>query len=404
MLCQSVFSHITHENLAVIELKEQIVHEHLAMLICYYTEEYSCERLRESFQTHFPGIPIHGSSSCRAIMTDKGYHSGPVIGVFAIYDSGSNAYGTGISHINTAECDITATMFYTLNMALKNADRIGEVPSLILLHATPGHEESIIKAIDEKFGTLVPIIGGSAADNQVEGNWSIFTNQGTSKQGVSLTVFFSSQSIFTAFSAGHTPTELTGTVTKVRGREILEIDNLPASQVYRDWTKIHLDESERNQLIFDIATAYPLGRIAGQLYDYPYFILSHPVRETENQGIELFSSIEEGEQIFLMQGCKDQLISRAAKVINAAFWQKLEDSQKIGVINIFCAGPMIHLQQDIDRVLNQLMEELDDRPFICPFTFGEQGRFVGGENGHGNLMISSAIFHSPVGDKSYDNV
>lgn len=334
-------------------------------------------------------------------MTDKGYHRGPVVGVFAIFDSGTNAYGTGVCDI-TDECDIKTSMFHTLDMALMHADRVAEVPSLILLHATPGKEETIIEAIDEKFGTLVPIIGGSAADNHVDGNWSIFTNQGTSRQGVSLTVFFSSQSIFTAFSAGHTPTELTGTVTKVKGREIIEIDHKPASQVYRNWAKIHLDESEHNQLIFNIATAYPLGRVAGQLYDYPYFILSHPVRETDNQGIELFSYIEEGEQIYLMQGCKDQLISRAAKVINAAFWQKLEDSKKIGVINIFCAGSMIHLQQDIDHVLKQLADELDDRPFICPFTFGEQGRFVGGENGHGNLMISSAIFHSPIGNHHDD--
>ena len=34
-------------------------------------------------------------------------------------------------------------------------------------------------AIDKKFGTEVPIIGGSAADNQVSGNWSIFTEEVT---------------------------------------------------------------------------------------------------------------------------------------------------------------------------------------------------------------------------------
>ncbi|RAH17759.1 histidine kinase, partial [Vibrio vulnificus] len=74
MLCQSVISHLTNEEHAVAAIKEQIAHDHLAMLICYYTEEYSSHKLQHSFRQHFPAIPVHGASSCRAIMTDKGFH------------------------------------------------------------------------------------------------------------------------------------------------------------------------------------------------------------------------------------------------------------------------------------------------------------------------------------------
>lgn len=119
------------------------------------------------------------------------------------------------------------------------------------------------------------------------------------------------------------------------------------------------------------------------------------IRETEDGGIELFTQISVGEELTLMKGSREHLIARAAKVVNAAFNQKLEESRKIGVINIFCAGPMLHLMQDMNSVCEQINQELEHLPFICPFTFGEQGRFIGGENGHGNLMISSAIFHKP---------
>ncbi|EKO3801379.1 FIST C-terminal domain-containing protein [Vibrio harveyi] len=392
MQCQSLFTHITDEYLAIEKFRSELSEENLSHIICYYTEEYDFRAIQYAFSDLFPDIPFHGASSCQAIMTNHGYHQGPTIAILAIYDSGLHSYGTGISTYST---DIESSVDQALNMALFHADRVGEVPNLILLHATPGNEESVIECIDSRFGTLVPIIGGSAADNNIEGNWSIITSQGYEQNGVSLTLFYSSQPVDIAFSAGHSPTGITGIATKTKGRILLEIDNQPALDVYRAWTNHQETQTDRESFLFTNSSAYPLGRIAGQLYERPYYKLSHPIRETEQGGIELFTDIEEGEMLTLMQGSRQHLVARAARVVNAAFNQKLEESRKIGVINIFCAGPMLHLKQDINSVCEQINQELENLPFICPFTFGEQGRFIGGENGHGNLMISSAIFHKP---------
>ncbi len=42
----------------------------------------------------------------------------------------------------------------------------------------------------------------------------------------------------------------------------------------------------------------------------------------------------------------------------------------------------------MDDVVGHLNDALDGHPFLGSFTFGEQGCFIGGENRHGNLMIS----------------
>ncbi|YCO05347.1 FIST signal transduction protein [Vibrio sp. VNB-15] len=392
MQCQSLFTHITDEYLAIKKFRTELIEENLSHIICYYTEEYDFRSIQTAFRELFPNQSLHGASSCQAIMTNHGYHQGPVIAILAIYDSGLHSYGTGISKYGSS---VEKNVDDALNMALSHAKRLGEVPNLILLHATPGNEEAIIEAIDQRFGTLVPIIGGSAADNHIEGHWSIITTQGSEKSGVSLTLFYSSQPVDIAFSAGHSPTNITGIATKTNQRFLLEIDGEPALDVYRKWTNHQYNQMDREHFLFTNSSAYPLGRIAGHLYDRPYYKLSHPIRETSHGGIELFTMIEEGEQLTLMKGSRVHLIARAARVVNAAFNQKLEESRKIGVINIFCAGPMLHLKQDIESVCEQINRELKHLPFICPFTFGEQGRFIGGENGHGNLMISSAIFHKP---------
>ncbi|KOO10495.1 hypothetical protein AKJ18_33965 [Vibrio xuii] len=65
-----------------------------------------------------------------------------------------------------------------------------------------------------------------------------------------------------------------------------------------------------------------------------------------------------------------------------------------GSVCIICAGAMKYLGDDINEVYQIIKQEMGDTPFICPFTFGEQGRFINGENGHGNLMISSVTFYS----------
>lgn len=390
MQCQSVFTHITDEHSAVKKLRSELTQKNPAYVICYYTEEYDSELIRTALLKNFPDTPFHGASSCQAVMTDQGFYSGPVIAALAIYDHGPHAYGTGISH-----CTQNEGVMHALDMALEDADRVGEIPDLILLHATPGREESIIESIDQRFGTLVPIIGGSAADNNIKGNWSIITAQGQQQSGVSLTLFYSSQHVDIAFSAGHTSTNIKGIATKTEGRCLLEIDGEPALERYRQWTNHQQNQTGKDNLLFTNSSAYPIGRVAGHLYDRPYYKLSHPIRETADGGIELFTNIDEGEEITLMKGSREHLLARAAKVVNIAFNQKLEESRKIGVINIFCAGPMLHLKQDMNSVCEQINQELEHLPFICPFTFGEQGRFIGGENGHGNLMISSAIFHKP---------
>ncbi|MCV5856894.1 hypothetical protein OFN53_40365, partial [Escherichia coli] len=80
----------------------------------------------------------------------------------------------------------------------------------------------------------------------------------------------------------------------------LEIDNEPALNVYRRWTNHQDNQVGKDNMLFTNSSAYPLGRIAGHLYDRPYYKLSHPIRETQDGGIELFTRIEKGDELTLM--------------------------------------------------------------------------------------------------------
>jgi len=50
------------------------------------------------------------------------------------------------------------------------------------------------------------------------------------------------------------------------------------------------------------------------------------------------------------------------------------------------------IKDRIEEPRASLKAILQDTPFLCAFTLGEQGCFIGGENRHGNLMVVVLVF------------
>ncbi|MHA2938324.1 FIST signal transduction protein [Vibrio sp. RC27] len=361
-------------------------------IVFYYTDEYCPETLWQLMTSQFPHASLIGCSSSNGVMTDKGYFNQNAIALIAIYDEGISSYGAALSKFDDYSTIAEATE-HAIHEALHNADREGEVPSLVVLHSTPGNEEEIIHTIDTIFGTRIPMIGGSAADDKIQGKWTIMTHSTWTNKGVSLQLLFPSKPLAAGISAGYSPTEFVGKITKATGRTLEEIDHEPAKEIYKEWVSDHSNIQISDEYIFEHVTRFPIGRKAGQFDNRPYYKLTHPMRITDSGGLELFAQVDEGEDVTLMTCSHEQLIHRAARVINEANAKNYSSSKKLGAISIFCAGAMLRLKDDMTQVHSQMVEQLEGAPFICPFTFGEQGRFAGGENAHGNLMISSVIFY-----------
>jgi len=380
-------------KVAIQNIKAKIKIDGLASFVCYFTEEYSSQNLSQTLAQSFPGIPFIGCSSCQGIMTERDYYQGPVIAILAIYeDATSHAYGTGFVSLTNCS-DYSNAAQEAINQALLSADRVGEVPELVIVHSTPGHEERLIEAIDHLFVTQVPIVGGSAADNKINGNWAVVTEDGQSNSAISVLVAFPSKPLATGLSVGYSPTEFHGTITKAIGRRIYEIDNNSAKSLYKEWVSDHSGIHLTDEHIFNYVAKFPLGIAVGNIGNKPYFKLSHPVRITCDSALEMFAEMKEGEKITLMTGSRNHLINRASRVVQEANTNNYNNALMLGAIIIFCAGSMIRLGKDIKQVQNKLYQQTDGLPFICPFTYGEQGRLIGGENAHGNLMISSAVFY-----------
>ncbi|MEM1076707.1 MAG: FIST C-terminal domain-containing protein [Pseudomonadota bacterium] len=333
---------------------------------------------------------IHGATSCMGAMSHSGVTEKAAI--FAIDDPDGD-YGTGFAEF----CDDAAKAARDATIdALVGADHLGETPDLVWLSSTPGFEEEVIAGIESVLGAGVPIIGGSAADDSLSGDWFVFDREKMTKAGVVVSVMFPSRPVSFAYHNGHAPTEKGGVVTEVDARRVITIDDRPAADVYREWTNGEVDldvtAAEPKSILSD-STLFPLGRKVSDFGGVSSFLLAHPATVDQFGAIEFFANIEEGEYLTQMTGTKTSLVERAGRVAALARSAgRMNETPIAGALMVYCGGCMLSVRDRLDEVVDGVSVALDGAPFLGTFTFGEQGPILNVGNRHGNLMISCIVF------------
>lgn len=361
------------------------------LILLYASELYDALILLQAIQQKYPSVKIAGCTSCLGVMTEAGFHQddGYGLGLMGINMVGSSV-GVGSALI---EDDPENAATSAVSEAISNAQRPGELPDFVFLHAAPGCEEQILQGLKSYLGDHIPIQGGSSADNTVAGNWQQFANDEVIETGVVITVVYSDQPFFTAFHSGYEPTRHQGLVTAADGRTLMSIDYKPAAEVYNQWSGgefTHYLPQGGN--VLSATSLFPLGRVVGYTGAVPYYRLSHPDGIGADGSMRLFSEIEKGDVVSLMKGTKSSLLTRAGRVVQTALDQSKGDDEIAAALVVYCAGCMLTVKDDMQEVVNSINDSLDGKPFIGIFTFGEQGYFSGGENCHGNLMISASVW------------
>lgn len=338
------------------------------------------------------GVRLHAATSCLGAMNEHAVAMAPDAGVvvLAISDP-SGDYGVAAGTMGEG---VEAEGRSLARRALEDAGRSGEIPPLVLVCATPGAEEDFLAGVQSVVGKEATIVGGSAADNDIGGNWRVFDEGEQRASGAVVSVLFPSVPVCAAFESAHSPTEHRGVITRANGRRVFEIDGQPAASVYECWTGGAIRRPASGSINILMASALtPLGRVAGQLQGRPLFALSHPETLSSDGSLTLFTRVREGEELVFMQGTATSLVERASSVFRSASRiGDIDPSQVSAMIMYFCGGCMLQIQDRMEEMRASLSGETPGIPMIVGFTFGEQGSLLLGPVQHGNLMISSIVF------------
>jgi len=359
----------------------------------HVTYQHSGQVITATLQTLAPGVPFQGGTSCLGVMTEAGFHSeqGISLGLFGIRDP-QGLYAVGYSE---AKGYSKLTGKEAIRNAFQHAGK-NAPPALVWITCAPGKEEGIIAGIEAGLaGANTPIIGGSSADNTVEGKWYQITNGQVLSDGVVVTLMYPSRPLRYGFDSSYHPTEHKGIITKASGRKVYEIDRRPAAEVYNEWTHGAISEYLDGGNILAPSTLYPLGRTAIWSQGAVFYQLSHPRAVLKNRALRLFTRAEPGEEVVLMESSAKDLVYRIDRVTSKALaGLPIPNLQVAGALIIYCAGCMLAVQNEMPEVARQFREALGAQPFLGIHTFGEQGRAYLGENTHANLMMSMIVFET----------
>jgi hypothetical protein len=221
----------------------------LSLVLIGYTSSHDLPSLLRTVDELYPDAYVAGSSSNSGVAVNGHWESSRNKGLGTWCLTDRNAV-VEVVHIKQ-RCELLQDVIQQ-QLLLKRCgspffspEGDSLPPNFVLMFGSPGREEDTLAAIDAELGN-VPVFGGSSADADFNGGWSQFSKvpgmpASASSDGVILVLVWCSCEVFTSMRHGYELTNargLQGVVTKVdsTNRNIIEIDNKPAADVFIEWS------------------------------------------------------------------------------------------------------------------------------------------------------------------------
>ena len=330
--------------------------------------------------------PIIGCTSNQGIIVPDGYITSEngFAGMLSLNDQNLTV---GVA-IHEAGKDARAIGRKVAIAAVEDAGTT-RAPAYFYMVASPKEEEEYLMGIQDVIGR-VPVFGGSAADDNVEGNWKIICNDKVIDDGVAVAFIYTDNEILTSFTGAYRETGNMGLVTGVKDNRILvTIDGISALKKYAHWINSSPSSLIGKDLLMTSVTKPlgvkdPLGSLT--VIRHPMFGDDMGTKSTADDTIRLGNKIVEGTAIIQLEATTDELVNSTGDTLRDL--RKKMYSEPAAYVLIHCGGRKLEIGDRIDEVHKQLVRESKGVPFITAFTFGEYGYEEHSSNICGGLMLS----------------
>ncbi len=344
---------------------------------------YDQKKFMEGIKSVMPNTDVIGCTTSAGILISDGY---------MIDDAGTAEMLTLDDEDMTVACYGMAKKKSAREtgreVAIKALEKAGldYAPDYFFMSASPAEEEEYIKGIQDVIGR-VPCFGGSAADNTVEGKWSIFYNDTIFNDGVVAAFFYTAKDIATVYTGAYNETKDMGIITKLNSVRVLaEIDGEPALDKYKKWRGLKDEDVNGGNLLVTTITS-PLG-VKDRLGNLT--AIRHPMNGNDDKSMNIGANLAEGTAVIRMEATVDELINSTGKTLKEL---KKKCPNAGAYLLIHCGGRRLGIGDRMNEVYEQLKKEAGDVPFITVFTFGEYGYTADDQtNTTGGLMLSFTAF------------
>lgn len=344
---------------------------------------YDQKKLIDGVKSILKDVDVVGCTSSAGIITPDGYmiDETGTVGIMTIEGDDFTVASYGMAKKKNARET-------GREVAIKALEKAGldYAPDYFFMSASPAEEEEYIKGIQDVIGR-VPCFGGSAADNTVEGKWSIFYNDTIYSDGVVASFIYTGKNVATVYTGAYNETKDMGIITKLNDTRVLaEIDGKPATEVYKEWRKLKDEDVTGGNLLVTTITS-PLG-IKDRLGNLT--AIRHPMNGNDDKSMNIGANLSVGTAVIRMEATVDELINSTGNTLKEL---KKKCENPAGYLLIHCGGRRLGIGDRMNEVYEQLKKEAGDVPFLVVFTFGEYGYTEDDQtNTTGGLMLSFTAF------------
>ena len=261
-----------------------------------------------------------------------------------------------------------------------------KAPDYFYMVASPKEEEDYLMGIQDVIGR-VPMFGGSAADDTVEGKWKIICNEKIFSDGVAVAFFYTDNDIETVYTGAYRESRKCGIITKVDNkRTLVRIDGELSLKKYGEWIRKEPKNLRGTNLLISsirrpLGVKDPLGNLTA---------VRHPMIGNSDNTMNLGNNLTEGTCVTMLEATTDELIDSTGQTLKALKKNML--TEPAAYVLVHCGGRKLAIGKRLTEVHKQLLRAANGVPFITVFTFGEYGYHENSANTCGGLMLSFTGF------------
>lgn len=343
-------------------------------------------KIMEGAKSVLGDVPVIGCTSSAAICTQDGYlnketgYSGMML-----FGGDLEVVTAGSAQTSETPREVGRRVARDAISKVKGADK---EPDFFFMSASPANEEEYLEGIQDVIGN-VPVFGGSAADNTVEGKWSILNDGEAFADGLTIAIFYTKGEMKNLYTGAYHETNNVGIITKVRDeRTLVEIDHEPALKKYAEWTGKSVESLMGNNLLTETICAPlgvkdPIGKVTA---------VRHPMFGNDDLSMNIGANLAENTAVIQLTNTPEGILKANEETINNL--NKLMVSEANSYFLVHCGGRRLGLalSKIEDKIYPEVKKVIPNKEFLMVFTFGEYGMGDHSSNTVGGLSLSYTAF------------
>ena len=343
-------------------------------------------KIMEGAKSVLGDVPVIGCTSSAALCTQDGYlnketgYSGMML-----FGGDLEVVTAGSAQTSEIPREVGRRVARDAISKVKGAD---VEPDFFFMSASPANEEEYLEGIQDVIGN-VPVFGGSAADNTVEGKWSILNDGEAFADGLTIAIFYTKGEMKNLYTGAYHETNNVGVITKVRDeRTLVEIDHEPALKKYAEWTGKSVESLMGNNLLTETICAPlgvkdPIGKVTA---------VRHPMFGNDDLSMNIGANLAENTAVIQLSNTPEGILKANEETINNL--NKLMVSEANSYFLVHCGGRRLGLalSQIEDKIYPEVKKVIPNKEFLMVFTFGEYGMGDHSSNTVGGLSLSYTAF------------